>query len=557
MIKNDIRYIIKKILIGIGICIGLFYFKSCNVHALTLTDRWYELRDVTNGSFNNSYFSYYPLNTEHTYVINGVQYIVKYDSSYITINGYSASTNNGLCGNKQCQGYIIAKDNVTDNVYFLVKTNNVNQLFEFASTNSQSSFPITINRLATSGSGNSFVGGGMIVFDSSGQLISRDINYTNDTYKNNCNINGYQYHCISNNSFDIYGSSLRLSFKNWTYSYSSDFVTPVIVPPNNPEIVSLNARLNKTDSDMLVSVSFFPEFSFIDTDNYNYYAWFEGEKKFLLTENNINFNTQQNTIFYVEITDKEGNTIDTQTYSVTSIGLIYNGDYDIQFVTTELTNSDTTNDSDLVIDEINRIDIDITYIPKWVNYKYQYQWVNQNDSLTNNWVTINNNSDKNNYTYTTRVNGTLHTRILDINNNVLKSSSYTITRIGQLKTYDKNSGRIFNMFNNLNNDINFGGPISNLIILPVNVLETILQAGGSLCSPYYLGTIGGHPLTLTCVNPEDYLGSSLWSLIDIIVSGCLIYSIAKWLTSLYWNFVMLQNTPDINPETMGDRRDLL
>lgn len=511
MIKRDISYIFKKIIIGIGIILGISFIRSCNVYALEDTTNMISLNtynlfgdysafyDTSSGRIygkkikNNITYEQYvdlPENFNYLFYINSnTRDIYLFDTELFKLN--SGSSYQLQCVSFPCNRYIYSFDTSTNNKVFTISN----------------------NRLINSGS--------------------------NTTFSSSSNV-------FTN--FDIYNQDKTQKI----YTKNLDINLGV----QDPEIVSLNPVLNKTDDNMLVSVSFSPEFSYIDTDNYNYYAWFEGEKKFFLTQNNVNLNTQINTTFYVEITDKQGNSIDTETFTVSSIGLVYNGDYDIQFIINEYTDSDTNNNSDLLIDYINRIDIDITYIPKWINYKYQYQFVPENGSLSENWILVNNNNANNNIVYTTNVNGTMYTRILDQDNNVLKSATFTITKIGELKTYDNNSNKIFSIFNKINNDINFGGPVSNLIIIPVNVIETILQAGSNMCTPYYLGTINGHPLSLTCIDPEDYLGSALWSTIDIIVSGCMIYSIFKWLTSLYWNFVILSDIPDIDSNSFGDRRDL-
>ena len=553
MMMKDFRYIIKRILIGIGICVGLFYLKSCNVYALEssqYSSYFYNQAIVSNPSY--LYNSCHSVGDNYLYVIDSYEYKIEYKSDGIYINDFQFANNST---NDFCNRWIIGKwpNSTSVTLYYAYGTSgNVtpNQVFMSGSVLSYSdNFPVSVDHLAAGSS----------------SYIRKRINFSNGVYQNNntanvysCNAGGSSFSgCfLSGYNFIVFGTdaNYRLFTGNNIKWIASNFNSPNYVL-SNPFINSLNPVLNKTDEGMLVSVSFTINFSYVDNENYNYYAWFSGYDKLKLISNDVVLNTQQNTTLYVEITDKQGNNIDSETFNVSSIGMIYDGNYDIQYSVQEFSESDTTNDSDAYVDYINRVDVDVTYIPQWINYRYYYQFVRSGNELDDNeWILLNNNSAKNNFVYTTHNNGTLYTKIEDTENNVLYSSTFVVTRIGGLKVYDKNSGKIFNMFNNIKNEVNFGGPISNLIVAPVNVLETILQATTNTCVPYDMGTINGHRIVLDCIEPDDYLGSTLWTTIDILISFCLSYSIMKWLSSLYYGFVMLQNTPDIEHSNY-DRKD--
>lgn len=508
MIKNDLRYIIKKIIIGIGIFIGIFYFKSCYTYALEDTSNMVQISDYTFGSFSRTRL-YYDNSTQRIYHLkNYGTNLSQSNSQFINVpDGYNYIGFWNTSSVFLISGDIYAEESGNNYVFYCSSTcRRTVYYLDTGSSSTLNSFNQTSNY-------------------SSGQQI---------------NLSGVKTgNWIS--SQDIYNQDKSIKYINKFFTIGVQI----------PEIISLNATLNKTDDNMLVSVSFSPEFSFIDTDNYNYYVWFDGKERFNILENNVNFNTQSNTTFFVEITDKDNNYITSESYTVSSIGLVYNGDYDIQFNTNEFSNSDTENNTDEIFDIINRIDIDILYIPKWVNYKYQYQFVPENESLTDNWLLVNDNNDKNNIVYTTNSNGTMYARILDDNNNVLKTETFTITRIGQLKIYDKNTDKFYGMFNIIKEKLNFGGPISDLIVLPVNVVQSIANASNKVCVPYDLGSIAGHHIVLPCIEPEHYLGSALWTTIDLIFSGCMFYAISKWFTSAYYKFILLDNTPGIK-----DRRDM-
>lgn len=502
MMMRDFRYIIKKIIIGIGIIIGISMLKSCNVYALEDTSNMTYIGRYTYNDY--VYFNYYVDSSNRRLLISRKNQNNTFTEQYVNIpDGYN---------------YLISVDGLSsikiyDSELYAEWHNSDNRYWYRCRTYQCHAFIINKEPYA-----NYVYTSSTLTYNSSQSYVMSYPNF-NTTYT----------------SFDIYNDnkSQKLKSKN------------IDISLGEPEIVSLHPVLNKTDDNMLVSVSFDIEFSLIDNVNYNYYAWFDGYDKLKIEENNVQLNTQSNTTLFVEITDKNGNSIDTETYTVSSIGLIYNGSYDIQFLTTEYSQSDTENNSDQIYDTINRIDIDMLYIPKWVNYKYQYQYVSENGSLTDNWNLINDNTDNNNHVYTATTNGTMYSRILDSNNNVLYTETYSITRIGQIKTFDKNTDKFYGMFNVIKESLNFGGPISDLIVIPVNVLQAIANASNKVCTPYDLGSLWGYHIVLPCIEPEHYLGSALWTTIDLIFSGCMFFAISKWFTSAYYKFILLDNTPGI------------
>ena len=69
-------------------------------------------------------------------------------------------------------------------------------------------------------------------------------------------------------------------------------------------------------------------------------------------------------------------------------------------------------------------------------------------------------------------------------------------------------------------------PVSNLLSLPITLLNRFLTAFQGTCSPYALGSLLGTTLILPCINLNNYLGSSLVNIIDIICSSFIFYNIA-------------------------------
>lgn len=85
------------------------------------------------------------------------------------------------------------------------------------------------------------------------------------------------------------------------------------------------------------------------------------------------------------------------------------------------------------------------------------------------------------------------------------------------------------------------GTITQLLTLPISLLTNITNSINSSCSSFSLGTLFDTELVLPCINLNDYLGSSLVSIIDILFSGFMIYNIAKKLIKIFNDFTNLKS----------------
>lgn len=77
------------------------------------------------------------------------------------------------------------------------------------------------------------------------------------------------------------------------------------------------------------------------------------------------------------------------------------------------------------------------------------------------------------------------------------------------------------------------GIITQLITLPITLYTNILNSVNASCSAFSLGNIFGKPLTLPCINISNYLGSNLWGVIDILMSGFFVLVIARKLIKVF------------------------
>ena len=83
--------------------------------------------------------------------------------------------------------------------------------------------------------------------------------------------------------------------------------------------------------------------------------------------------------------------------------------------------------------------------------------------------------------------------------------------------------------------------ITQLITLPITLYSSILNNIGGSCQPFNLGSLYGENLVLPCVNIGNYLGSTLWGMIDLIISGFAVYFIAKKLIKVFNNFSSMKD----------------
>lgn len=81
--------------------------------------------------------------------------------------------------------------------------------------------------------------------------------------------------------------------------------------------------------------------------------------------------------------------------------------------------------------------------------------------------------------------------------------------------------------NSFKDKIATNGVITQLIGLPVTLFTKVLNSVNGTCSTYNLGSLFGTDLILPCVNIQNYLGTTLWSIIDVLISGLFVYSISR------------------------------
>lgn len=71
------------------------------------------------------------------------------------------------------------------------------------------------------------------------------------------------------------------------------------------------------------------------------------------------------------------------------------------------------------------------------------------------------------------------------------------------------------------------GVITQLVGLPVTLFTKILNSVNGTCSPYNFGSLFGTDIVFPCINVANYLGTSLWNIIDVLISGLFVYSLSR------------------------------
>lgn len=93
----------------------------------------------------------------------------------------------------------------------------------------------------------------------------------------------------------------------------------------------------------------------------------------------------------------------------------------------------------------------------------------------------------------------------------------------------------------LSEDLPTNSVISDLLLLPVRLFQSILNSINGSCSSFNLGSLYGSDLTLPCINIESLVGSSLWSVIDILFCGAFVLIIRKKFVDIFENLTELRN----------------
>ena len=98
-----------------------------------------------------------------------------------------------------------------------------------------------------------------------------------------------------------------------------------------------------------------------------------------------------------------------------------------------------------------------------------------------------------------------------------------------------------NSIDSLKSNLPTNTVISDLILLPVTFLQNLVSSLNGSCSAFSLGSLLGTNLSMPCINLESYLGSTIWTFIDIVLSGMFVLIIRKKFVDIFQNITNLKN----------------
>lgn len=130
--------------------------------------------------------------------------------------------------------------------------------------------------------------------------------------------------------------------------------------------------------------------------------------------------------------------------------------------------------------------------------------------------------------------------IIDQNQTIIDQNNQTNDKLDNIddtltdSTIDNDN--VTSNFEEFNNFLDDNSTITQLITLPITLYTAILNNLSSSCQPFSLGSMYGEELVLPCVNIGNYLGSTLWGMIDLIISGFAVYAISKKLIKVFNTF---------------------
>lgn len=95
--------------------------------------------------------------------------------------------------------------------------------------------------------------------------------------------------------------------------------------------------------------------------------------------------------------------------------------------------------------------------------------------------------------------------------------------------------------NDMNDMVASDTPISDLITMPLTLINAYINGVNSSCSPINLGNLYGTDLVLPCINLEQRLGSNLWHIIDAFFSIFMCYNIGMLFITAFDGITSLRD----------------
>lgn len=126
--------------------------------------------------------------------------------------------------------------------------------------------------------------------------------------------------------------------------------------------------------------------------------------------------------------------------------------------------------------------------------------------------------------------------LIDNSNKQTQTQNEINDKISDSSTDDPSSD-----ITDMNDKIASNNSISQLLTLPIQLYQNILNSVSGSCSSFSLGSLYNHNLTLPCINLQNLLGSTLYGIIDILISGLFILSFRKKMVDIFNHLTSLND----------------
>lgn len=144
-------------------------------------------------------------------------------------------------------------------------------------------------------------------------------------------------------------------------------------------------------------------------------------------------------------------------------------------------------------------------------------------------------------TYPVNNNGVVCMQIKKTNDGrVVYKECWDIDSIGKPLIFNDKPDKTKNTLSTFINDLDYGGPISSIMLLPPRFIESIYTSFNGTCSPINLSLLNKN-ITFNCISLNSFLGNNLTNVLDIIFSGMVCFGICRFLYDKYDKFTNLEN----------------
>lgn len=145
-------------------------------------------------------------------------------------------------------------------------------------------------------------------------------------------------------------------------------------------------------------------------------------------------------------------------------------------------------------------------------------------------------------------------------NTSLQNQNQAITNLNDsiTSTDSPSTSETNNTLDDFSENVASDTPITDLLTMPLTLINAYIGGMNSSCTPYNFGSLLGTNLTMPCINLQQRLGSNIWNIIDVLFSIFMIFNISKLFIGAFNKFTTLKDdfsnmyTNDYQPKHGGD-----